>query len=827
MTDRKKTRTLAVGTHSTATPRARVRGAAPAAPTLPTALYRQIVDASTAGILVLNADNRVRFANATMTALTGLAPEAIQGCALADLLLDADVADLLRPRRGGKHECHVKFRRADGTPVWTLCNISTLAQRRGARAGTLIAVIDISARKQSEAALRASEQRLRTLVDNEPECVKLMDTEGRLLHINRAGLHMIEAEKIEDVLGRSVYGLIAPTDREGYRNLHESVARGGTGCIKFEIVTLKGSRRWLETTVAPFPSETGERLILGITRDVTDRHRAEAARRESDELLQLVLKALPLGVWVFDAKQRVLMDNPAGAALLADAADNDVQQICEYAVAAALTTGAVVHNDIVEYDAPAGRKTILHSAVPIRGATGKVLGAVAVKQDVSDYRRAQERIDFLASHDPLTGLANRRLFTQRLQAALAAGGDGGAVLLLDLDRFKTVNESLGHEAGDEVLRAMGQRLAHGLRTDDTLAYLSGDEFGVLLPHLTSIKEIEALADTLLHAIAEPVHSGTREFFVSGSMGIALYPRDGTEANAVLRHADVALYRAKAQGRNTYRVYAQTPQKNALDRLDLERELRRAIERAEFVLHYQPQLDIDSNRIVGAEALVRWNHGSLGVVSPAQFIPLAEETGLIVPLSEWILAEACRQGSAWRAEGLGRLRIAVNMSGFSFKSGGPKQRSIARVIEDILARTGLGADELEIELTESMLMHDVSETLQRLADLSALGVNLAIDDFGIGYSSLNYLKRFPIDVLKIDQSFVGDLARDPNDAAIVSAIIGLAHTLDLCVVAEGVETTTQLQFLRDRRCDLYQGYLAARPLPADVFATHLREHKPAH
>lgn len=795
---------------------------------LPPALYREIVERSTVGILVLDARGEILFANAAISALTGRDDASLCGHTLADIVPDADVADLLRLPPTDHHGRDVKFRRADGNAVWTLCTVSALATKAETPTEWLLTVNDISTRKHTEDALRASEHRLRALVDNEPECVKLMDADGRLLHINQAGLHMIGADKIDDVLGKSVYGLIDPKDRDGYRNLHLAVARGGTGCIQFEIVNLKGARRWLETTVAPFPGEEGRAWILGITRDITERRHAEAALRNSEELLRHVLQTLPVGVWVFDAQQRVLMDNPAGTALLADARiDASVQQACQRAVAAALTTGAVVHNDIVEYDAPAGRKTILHSAVPIRDTAGKVLGAVAVKQDISDYRHAQERIHFLASYDPLTGLANRRLFTQRLQAALTAAGAGGTVLLVDLDRFKTVNESLGHAAGDELLRAMAQRLGHYLRTDDTLAYLSGDEFGVLMPGIVALKEVEALADTLLRAIAEPVHIGGREFFVSGSMGIALYPRDGSEPTEVLRHADVALYRAKAQGRGTYRLYAQTPRKAALDRLDLERELRRAIERQEFVLHYQPQLDIRSNRIVGAEALVRWNHGKLGVVSPAQFIPLAEETGLIVPLSEWILDEACRQGSAWRGAGLDRLRIAVNMSGFSFKSGGPKRHNIARVIEEILARTGLGADELEIELTESMLMHDVAETLQLLADLSALGVHLAIDDFGIGYSSLNYLKRFPIDVLKIDQSFVGDLARDPNDAAIVSAIIGLAHTLDLCVVAEGVETATQLQFLRDRRCDLYQGYLAARPLAADVFAAHLREHKSRH
>ena len=792
-----------------------------------TAMYRQIVEASATGILVLDLDGRVRYANAALAALTGLSPAALHGQAFGALLLATDVTDLLHLPTSGKHERDVKFRRADGSAIWTLCTVSALATGPGAC--LLVAVTDISARKRTEDALRASEHRLRALVDNEPECVKLMDADGRLLHINQAGLDMIGADKPEEVLGKSVYGLIAPKDRDGYRNLHVSVTHGGTGCAQFEIATLKGARRWLETTVVPFPGENGDTLILGITRDISERRQAEAALRNSEELLRLVLQTLPLGVWVFDAQQRVLMDNAAGKTLLADAAgaDGEAQQACQRAVAAALTTGAAVHHDIVEYDAPAGRRTILHSAVPIRDGAGQIRGAIAVKQDVSEYRRAQERIHFLASYDPLTGLANRRLFTERLQTALGEGTNAsGAVLLLDLDRFKTVNESLGHAAGDELLRAMAHCLTQYLRADATLAYLSGDEFGLLFPGLTDLEEIEALAEALLGAIAEPVRIGAREFFISSSMGIALYPRDGAEPNEILRHADVALYRAKADGRNTYRLYAQNGNKATLDRLDLERELRRAIEREAFVLHYQPQLDIASNRVVGAEALVRWNHDSHGVVSPAQFIPLAEETGLIVPLSEWILAEACRQGSAWRAAGLGRLRIAVNMSGFSFKSGGPKQRNIAHTIEGILARTGHAADDLEIELTESMLMHDVTETLQLLADVSALGVHLAIDDFGIGYSSLNYLKRFPIDVLKIDQSFVGDLAHDPNDAAIVSAIIGLAHTLDLCVVAEGVETATQLQFLRDRRCDLYQGYLAARPLAADVFAAHLREHKPA-
>jgi len=433
--------------------------------------------------------------------------------------------------------------------------------------------------------------------------------------------------------------------------------------------------------------------------------------------------------------------------------------------------------------------------------------------------RKQESLYRLAHYDALTGLPNRLLFFDRLQQALSQAARHGTllgVMLLDLDRFKAINDSFGHTAGDALLQAVGRRIGECIRDGDTVARLGGDEFTLLLQDIRQTQHAALVAQKIIEALQQPFLLNGYEVTVNTSIGIALYPlcRD---AETLLKHADTAMYKAKEEGGNGYRFYTDAMSSADTRRLSLEAQLRKAIERDELVLHYQPQVDLVSGRLLGAEALLRWQHPEHGLIPPGEFIPLAEETGLIVPIGEWVLRAACAQNRAWQNAGLAPLRVAVNVSGRQFR-----HLDLLETIYKTLEDTGLDSRYLEIELTEGVLMQDTVVALQTLHALSAMGVLISIDDFGTGYSSLSYLKRFPIDMLKIDRSFVQDIATDPDDTAIVQAIIAMSHGLGIKTIAEGVETREQLDFLRRHQCDAMQGYCLSRPLPAEAFAHFLRE-----
>lgn len=428
--------------------------------------------------------------------------------------------------------------------------------------------------------------------------------------------------------------------------------------------------------------------------------------------------------------------------------------------------------------------------------------------------RAERHVNHLAYHDALTDLPNRRLFADQLEQRTESARRKGqplALLFLDLDRFKLINDSLGHDVGDQLIKSVAQRLMGAVRKSDIVGRLGGDEFTVVVESVTSAQDAALIAQKLIDTMSEPFTLDGREIFVTVSVGIALYPFDGDRHGALLKNADTAMYRAKEHGRNNYQFYTAEMSARAMERLALENNLRRALDRDEFLLHYQPQVRSDSGEVVGYEALVRWNHPELGLVSPGEFIPLAEETGLIVPIGEWVLRHACRQARAWRDAGRGGLRVAVNLSGRQLR-----QQNLVEVVRQVLDETGLSPDGLELELTESSIMHKDQLTRSTLWALHEMGIRLSIDDFGTGYSNLGYLKRFPIDTLKIDRTFVRDIPADPDDAAIAMAIIAMAHNLKIDVVAEGVETEEQRSFLRERGCDIIQGYLVGRPAPADAY-----------
>jgi len=451
---------------------------------------------------------------------------------------------------------------------------------------------------------------------------------------------------------------------------------------------------------------------------------------------------------------------------------------------------------------------------PVFDESGIFRGYRGTGTDITARKISEQRIHHIAQHDVLTGLPNRSLLQDRLGQAIAYSTRSGHpvwVMLIDLDRFKFVNDSMGHKAGDVLLMTVAARLRSALRDTDTVARLSGDEFVVILTEHHDEHLSADIVQRLMDSVARPVMLGSTEFFVTCSIGVAVYPTDGAPADSLIEHADIAMYRAKKLGRNNFQFYTPAMNEEALERVRIEGALRNALERNEFILHYQPQVDLASGKIVGMEALIRWQHPELGMVAPNRFIGVAEETGLIVPIGAWVMRTACAQNKAWQDAGLGRLRVAVNLSARQFGAAN-LQDEIKTVLDD----TALAPDCLEIELTESLFMSDVGLAVELLHSLKALGVNLSIDDFGTGYSSLSYLSRFPIDVLKIDRSFVADITRDANDAAIVASIVALAHNLKLSVIAEGVETEEQLDYLRRHGCDEVQGYYFSRPLPPQEF-----------
>ena len=434
--------------------------------------------------------------------------------------------------------------------------------------------------------------------------------------------------------------------------------------------------------------------------------------------------------------------------------------------------------------------------------------------------RKQEHLYELAHYDALTGLPNRLLLQDRLRQALAkARRDDRALALLfiDIDRFKFVNDTLGHAAGDELIRQVGQRLEAAVRESDTVARVGGDEFIVLACGIDNAQKADAVAQKLLDALAPACMLDGHELVVSASIGIALFPADddGGEAGELFKKADAALHKAKELGKGQYQFYSAEMNQASVERLKLENNLRRALDARELTLAFQPRIDLKTRRVTSVEALLRWKSRALGSVSPAQFIPVAEETGLIVPIGEWVLREACRQAKAWQAAGLPPLRVAVNLSARQFQ-----RFDLIKTIEHVLADTGLAPHYLELELTESLAMQNARQTVATLSVLAAMGISIAIDDFGTGYSSLAYLKRFPVDSLKIDQSFIREIASGGDDAAITKAIIAMAHEIKLRVVAEGVETEAQQRFLERHHCDEMQGFLFSRPLPADELATLL-------
>jgi diguanylate cyclase (GGDEF)-like protein/PAS domain S-box-containing protein len=579
--------------------------------------------------------------------------------------------------------------------------------------------------------------------------------------------------------------------------------------------------------------ELADDIAYGVTslRTEAAREAAELALRATEEKLSNILDSIDNVVWSAD-KERFLylnsnVENIYGRNIEEFYRNRDlwfdvIHPLDRDAAREALATLDYRSSIIHEYRVirPDGQmRWIEERARAVRNESNEVLRFDGVAIDISERKAYEARIEYLADHDALTGLANRNLLGDRMAQAMAhARRHGGmlALLFLDLDRFKGINDSFGHELGDLLLLEVARRLKKVVREGDTVARQGGDEFIILLTDVMGPEDVIAVARKIFEAFSIPVFVRGHELFAAASIGITMFPEDGDDMQTLLRNADTAMYRAKEERGSTFQFYSREMSIRALERAELEGALRRAIERKEFELFYQPKVQLTSGRIIGAEALIRWHHPEKGLVSPTRFIPMAEEIGLIVPIGDWVLHTACAQNKAWQDAGLQHICVSVNLSARQFRD--------ERLVESVAAaldNMGLDACHLELELTESIVMSGAETFISKLRELESMGVQLSIDDFGTGYSSLSYLKRFPLHHLKIDQSFVRDLATDDDDAAITSSVISLGHSLKLKVIAEGVETQEQVEFLRRHHCDEMQGYYFSKPLPAAEFATLLR------
>ncbi|MFN3398430.1 MAG: putative bifunctional diguanylate cyclase/phosphodiesterase [Sulfurimicrobium sp.] len=459
------------------------------------------------------------------------------------------------------------------------------------------------------------------------------------------------------------------------------------------------------------------------------------------------------------------------------------------------------------------------SISPVRNDAGEVTHYIGIQNDVTERKQYEEQLAYQSAHDTLTRLPNRNLAQDRLAQSIIFARRTGhqlALLYVDLDNFRAINDSLGHNVGDQLLQIVAQRLGGCIRSGDTVARMGGDDFVLILAQVAHEEDVSRVTRKVLTAITEPVMIESQPLTVTCSIGVSLFPRDGEDAATLLKNADAAMYRAKEQGRNSVQYYTAEINSRVFQHLMMENSLRGALERNEFMLHYQPQVSLHSGEMIGMEALLRWQHAEMGTISPANFIPLAEDTGLIIPIGAWVLHTACKQTRAWHDAGLPPVRVAVNLSARQFRE------NIPQLVQQALADSGLPPRFLELEITESVAMQHAESTEQTLLALRNMGVRLSIDDFGTGYSSLSYLKRFPINKLKLDQSFVRDIISDPDDATISMAIIALAHGMKLDVIAEGVETEGQLKFLRRHGCDAIQGYYFSRPVAAAEMEQLLRD-----
>ena len=800
------------------------------------------VEQNPAAILIMDLSGNIEYVNSTFVAATGYSRGEVMGRHASLLRPEGDdesvYLELWESTRAGQTwQGDLQTRRRDGGLYWDRVQVSPIRGRDGRITNFVSVRQNINELRETMLRLGESESRFLRATEVMAEAMAILSPEGVYLHTNRT---FDELMGCSDAVARGK----SPKDFPVVR-LHEdgsvwlpedypayTVLRTGHSLhdLLMGFRYADGRVRWVLVNASPLAmGDEGQFGVVVTFLDVTERRLAE-------ERLKMAFEAIRCsgeGILITDSAHVVLSVNPAFETMTGYAADEVIGR-----TPAVVASGRHDEGFFRTLDEMLARDGYWQGEIwnqrkngdvfpewlgvsVIRDDLGRPKSHVYIYSDMTERKETQRRIEFLAHHDVLTGLPNRLLLRDRMQHALVKANrmqTRVALIYLDLDRFKTINDSLGHPVGDALLKEVVERLKRCVRESDTISRQGGDEFIIIVDDVRDRDSVARVADKIHLCMAEPVLIDGHSLNTSFSMGIVLYPDDGEGFDALLQKADTAMYHAKAAGRNAHRFFTEQMNLQVVEHLNLETHLRKALELQEFVLHYQPQLDLHDNRIIGVEALIRWNSPGHGLVSPARFIPVAEDSGLIVQIGAWVLMEACRQARAWQDAGLPPFVVAVNLSAVQFK-----RPDLVNTVINALVLAELDSEWLELELTESILIQDTDSTLDSVRRLKSLGVKLSVDDFGTGYSSLAYLKRFAVDKLKIDQSFVRDLVSDPDDAAIVRAIIQMAHSLKLRTIAEGVESAEISALLRLFNCNEIQGYAVARPMPAEELEIFVREH----
>ncbi|WP_371809303.1 EAL domain-containing protein [Aquabacterium sp. A08] len=767
---------------------------------------------------------RILTANGAATRLQQLDPGALNGVPVTDLVAtpqDHLFWEALAPDQPDTLHSDTQLRRADGSTVWVERRITPMQTEDGASV-YLVAMQDKTQQHQTEQQLETLLAELRATLESTADGLLVCDLDGGIRAFNRlfARLWELPEELLTHRNDDAVHAYLANSvpDPTPYLQRLGQIQR--SPLLETDDVLVLRSGRILERLSRPQLARGRPIGRVYVFRDITERSATEAQLKLAAKVFESSLEA----IFVTDPAHRIAVCNPV-AERMAQRSSQALQGVSARELFYSPTQRDWLSDLDEKLNArgywegdiwlrqPDGSATALQASwVVLRDGDGSALNTVVFVKDLSEKLAAQQRIEQLAYTDALTGLPNRLMLTERVGHAIRLAERNRApfaVMFLDLDRFKSINDSLGHLFGDRVLIEIGQRLKHCLRQTDTLCRLGGDEFVVHL-HDADHAGAEISAQRIIDAVTRPVQIDDMSFNLSCSVGIALYPHDGQTLDELIQHADTAMYQVKERGKGHYRFYR--PQMNAdlLSRIQMDHAMREGLKRREFVLHYQPRADLQTGALSGCEALVRWNHPERGMVSPGTFITVAEESGFIVALGDWVLQAAVQQAAAWLRTGT-PCQVAVNVSALQFQ-----QAHFVHGVAQTLAEHGLPPHLLELELTESILIHDADEALERLQALAQLGVQLALDDFGTGYSSLTYLKRFPLHKLKIDRTFIASLHEDEADAAIVAAIVQMGHAMKMAVVAEGVELPAQHHRLQQLGCDQFQGFLYAPAVPADAF-----------
>ncbi len=805
---------------------------------------RSILDSIEDGYWEVNLEGQFTFFNDAMCRISHLSREELLGMNLstgaapeaAERLAEAfqEVSRTGVPLQLADYE----ITRGDGTRGTYEISASLMKDQAGGAIGFQGITRDITKRKTMEDQIRHSEERYRTIVEQMEDGYFETDLRGRMTFVNDAECRNIGFSR-EGLIGRDSR-LFADKDTfQELSSVFAEVYRTGipVRAHAFAVTQKGGSEAFHEISVSLIKDSEGKPTgFRGIARDVTERKVMEEQIRQSEERYRTIIEEMEEWYVEADLAGTILFCNDIFATGLGHApgelARVNFRRFVRREVVEAIyrqcdnvyQTGEPSRNLPYEFTRPDGSTTSTEFSIfPRRNHEGKIVGFRGVGRDITERKRAEERIQYLATHDTLTGLPNRLMFAQHLNHAIQAARRHKrqlAVLFFDLDRFKVINDTLGHEAGDQLLRAIAVRLRERLRAVDVIARLGGDEFVILVEEVGDEEQVITVAQHVLAAIIKPIMIMEQECRITASIGISIYPQHGEDEQSLMKNADIAMYFAKEKGKNNYQLYSTDIKTQSIERLSIETNLRMALQRDEFSLHYQAKLDFKTGAITGVEALLRWDNPALGSVTPLQFIPVAEETGLIVPIGRWVLKTACAQNIDWQRQGLTPLCMAVNLSLRQLTDEG-----LLSDIQTTLGETGMAPHLLELEITESMVMHDPPRMVKILSEIKKMGVRLALDDFGTGYSSLAQIKQFPIDTLKVDRSFIRNIPNDSEENAITEAIISMGRILSLTVVAEGVETREQMDFLRKRACDEMQGFYFSKPILPDQFARLMEAHKP--